>query len=117
MIKRAMALDGVEAICAFRDDGALVEAYGVLSDDQLRSLARFAHDYKRIVQANADQLSMFTGMRGWTPPGGWTVRGPDYTVCSVGHLVCLLKHAEGSLSEVMVELAEPALVGDLCPGR
>ncbi len=106
MIKRLMALDGVAAICQFRDDGAFVEGYGVMPAQHLEALAKFAHDYKRIVQGNADQLSMFTQLRGWTPPGGWIVRSDEMSVCSVGNLVCLLQNDSASLSEVMRALQE-----------
>ncbi|WP_256857638.1 DUF2173 family protein [Solemya velum gill symbiont] len=70
MIKRLLASDGVLAVCSFRDDGAHLEGYGFMPDEMLRALTGFAHEYKRIVQGNQDQLSMFTQMRGWTPPGG-----------------------------------------------
>lgn len=106
MIKRLMALDGVAAICQFRDDGAFVEGYGLMAEKHLEALAKFAHDYKRIVQGNADQLSMFTQLRGWTPPGGWIVRSAEMSVCSVGNLVCLVQNADASLVEVMRELQE-----------
>ena len=66
----------------------------------------FAHDYKRIVQGNADQLSMFTDIKGWTPPGGWIVRGAEMSVCSVANLVCTVENADGNLSEVMENLIE-----------
>ena len=108
MIRRLLALDGVNVICLFRDDGALVEGYGLLNDEQMVHLARFAHDYKRIVQGNADQLSMFTQVRGWTPPRGWIVHGSAASVCSVGNLVCLVSNDEGSISEVMAEMEELA---------
>ncbi len=65
-----------------------------------------AQDYKRIVQGNADQLSMFTGIRGWTPPGGWIVRGATMSVCSVANLVCTVEHPDANLSEVMEALTE-----------
>ena len=69
MIKQLMILDGVIAVAQFRDDGVLVEGMGMQDEEQLAGLAMFAHDYKRIVQGNADQLSMFTQVRGWTQPG------------------------------------------------
>ncbi len=50
MIKRLLALDGVSVVCHFRDDGALVEGYGMLGEEMMERLARFAHDYKRMVQ-------------------------------------------------------------------
>lgn len=108
MIKRLLALDGVTVVCQFRDDGTFVTGYGILDDSQMIGLARFAHDYKRMMQGNADQLAMFTGVRGWTPPTGWIVRGRTMSVCSVGNLVCLVDHGEGSLSEVLRELQEVA---------
>jgi len=106
MIKRLLALDGVSVVCQFRDDGALVEGYGVLGEDMMERLAKFAHDYKRMVQGNTDQFSMFTQLPGWTPPGGWIVRGEKASVCSVGNLVCFVDNSEASLNEVMKELAE-----------
>jgi roadblock/LC7 domain-containing protein len=106
VIKQMLAVDGVMAVCRFRDDGAFVEGYGVLPQEDLVALAHFAHDYKRIVQGNADQLSMFTGIKGWTPPGGWVVRGAGMSVCSVANLVCTVENAEGNLSEVMDNLTE-----------
>lgn len=106
MIKQLMALDGVFVVCHFRDDGALVEGYGVLSEDMMERLAKFAHDYKRMVQGNTDQFSMFTQLSGWTPPGGWIVRGARHTVCSVGNLVCFIDNEEASLNEVMRELGD-----------
>lgn len=108
MIKRLLAVDGVMVVCQFRDDGALVESYGMLDDEQMVGLAKFGHDYKRIVQGNADQLSMFTQMNGWTPPSGWIVRGPAMSVCSYANVVCVVNNQEGSINEVMAELKEVA---------
>ena len=106
MIKRLLAVDGVTAVCQFRDDGAFVEGYGLMPPEELEALAHFAHDYKRIVQGNADQLSMFTGMTGWTPPGGWIVRGARLSVCSVANVVCTVENADTNLREVMDTLIE-----------
>lgn len=106
MIRRLLAIDGVNVVCHFRDDGALVEGYGMLEEQHMAGLAMFAHDYRRIVQSHADQLSMFSQVRGWTPPKGWIVHGKEATVCSVGNLVCLVDNREASLTEVMRELAD-----------
>ncbi len=106
MIKRLLAVDGVLVVCQFRDDGAFIEGFGMLDEEQMASLAMFAHDYKRIVQGNADQLSMFTQMKGWTPPGGWVVHGQSMSVCSIANLVCLVNPSEASITEVMQEMKE-----------
>ncbi|WP_018231970.1 DUF2173 family protein [Thioalkalivibrio thiocyanodenitrificans] len=108
MIRRLLALDGVMVVARFRDDGAFVEGYGLLDAVNMSRLARFAHDYKRFTQGNADQFSMFTRLRGWTPPKGWIVRGHAHSVCSIGNLVCLVVNAETSINEVMRELDDVA---------
>lgn len=108
MIKRLLAVDGVTAVALFRDDGVYLEGYGLMDEDSLRSLCNFAHDYKRLVQSNADQLSMFTQVSAWTPPQGWIVRAQEYTVCSIGNLVCLSQNSDMDLNEVMSELWELA---------
>ncbi len=105
MIKRLLAIDGVMAICSFRDDGMLVEGYG-MNDEMLSGFARFAHSYKRLVQGNADQLSMFTQMSGWTPPAGWMVEGEGMAVASIGNVACLVDLTQASRNEVMKELEE-----------
>jgi roadblock/LC7 domain-containing protein len=106
MIKRLLAVDGVQVVAKFRDDGQLVEGYGMLDEKGLEMLVSFAHDYKRITQANADQLSMFTQVFGWTPPSGWIVRGDKMSVCSMANLVCLIDDSEASLNEVLNELKD-----------
>ncbi len=108
MIRNLLAIDGVMVICSFRDDGAFVEGHGTMDETQMIGLTSFAHDYKRIIQGNSDQLSMFTQMSGWTPPGAWIVRGPEMSVCSVGNLVCVIDNSEASLNELMKELTDIA---------
>ena len=106
MIRGILALDGVLAVCQFRENGTLVEGYGLLPDAEMVRLARFACDYRRMLQGNADQLSMFTQIRGWTPPRGWIVHGTGKSVCGAGSLVCVFDNAETSLDQVYTELLE-----------
>ncbi|MCW9079543.1 MAG: DUF2173 family protein, partial [Gammaproteobacteria bacterium] len=35
MIKQMLAVDGVMAVCQYRDDGAFIEGYGVLPEAEL----------------------------------------------------------------------------------
>ena len=88
------------------EDHTTPEGYGMLDEKGLEMLVSFAHDYKRITQANADQLSMFTQVFGWTPPSGWIVRGDKMSVCSMANLVCLIDDSEASLNEVLNELKD-----------
>ena len=108
MIKRLLLIDGVDAVCHFRDDGSFVEGFGFLDESGLRHLARFALEYRRLVQGNLDQFSMFTGLPGWTPPRAWAVRAAAGTVLSVGNLVCLARTGEVSINRLLAEMTEAA---------
>lgn len=107
-LKRLLVLDGVVAVCRFHDDGTLMDAAGLLPQDIMARLAKFAQWYRRMVSGNTDLLSLFSQMRGWSPSQGWTVRGDSMTVCSVGNTVCLIENAPGSLNEIMCALGEIA---------
>lgn len=106
LIRRLLALDGVNVACHFRDDGRFVEGYGRMSHDDMVRLAQFAHDYRRMIQGNADQLSIFTGMRGWTPPRGWILHGAAQSLCGVGNLVCVVERNGAALNEILLEMRE-----------
>ena len=108
MLERLLMMDGVLAVCRFRDDGGLVEGVGLLGDDEMARLARFARDYQRMLQGNTDQFSMFTRMPGWTPPRGWVVRGSSKSVYSFANLVCVTENAGLRINELIAELEELA---------
>lgn len=107
-LKKILVLDGVTAVCRFRDDGVLMEAEGTLSQELMERLAKFSQWYRRMVSGNTDLLSLFTQMRGWSPSQGWVVQGAAMTVCSSGNMVCLFENAQGSLNEVMQALRDAA---------
>ena len=107
-LKKILVLDGVTAVCRFRDDGVLMEAEGILSQEHMERLAKFAQWYRRMVSSNTDLLSLFSQMRGWSPSQGWIVQGEAMTVCSVGNMVCLVENAQGSLNHLMKALSEAA---------
>jgi len=107
-LKKILVLDGVTAVCRFRDDGVLMEAEGILPQEHMERLAKFAQWYRRMVSSNTDLLSLFSQMRGWSPSQGWIVQGEATTVCSVGNMVCLVENAQGSLNALMKALGETA---------
>jgi roadblock/LC7 domain-containing protein len=107
-LRKILVLDGVTAVCRFRDDGVIMEADGMLTPDLMERLARFAQWYRRMVSSNTDLLSLFSQMRGWSPSQGWIVKGTGMTVCSVGNMVCLFDNALGSVNEIMGALRETA---------
>ncbi|MEW6120221.1 MAG: DUF2173 family protein [Pseudomonadota bacterium] len=107
-LKKILVLDGVVAVCRFRDDGVIMDAQGMLPPELMDRLAHFAQWYRRMVSGNTDLLSLFSQMRGWSPSQGWVVQGTDMTVCSMGNTVCLFENAQGSLNEIMRALTEAA---------
>jgi roadblock/LC7 domain-containing protein len=107
-LKNILVLDGVTAVCRFRDDGVVMEAEGMLPPDLMERLAKFAQWYRRMVSGNTDVLSLFSQMRGWSPSQGWIVKGDAMTVCSTGNVVCLFENSQGSMNQIMQVLAEAA---------
>jgi roadblock/LC7 domain-containing protein len=107
-LRKILVLDGVTAVCRFRDDGVIMQAEGMLTPELMERLARFAQWYRRMVSSNTDLLSLFSQMRGWSPSQGWIVQGADVTVCSIGNMVCLFDNAQGSVNEIMGALRETA---------
>jgi roadblock/LC7 domain-containing protein len=107
-LKKILVLDGVVAVCRFRDDGVIMDAAGMLPSDMMERLAKFSQWYRRMVSGNTDLLSLFSQMRGWSPSRGWVVRGAAMTVCSVGNMVCLVDNAQSSLNEIMQAIGEAA---------
>ena len=57
MIRRLLALEGVNVVCQFRDDGSFVVGYGRMSQEDMVQMARFAHDYRRMAQGIFDDLA------------------------------------------------------------
>ncbi len=107
-LKKILVLDGVTAVCRFGDDGGVIEAEGLLSQEWMDHLAKYAQWYRRVVSSNTDLLSLFSQMPGWVPSRGWIVKGAATTVCGVGNVVCLVDNAEGSLNQLMQALGKAA---------
>lgn len=109
MIRRLLVHEQVTAVCRYRDDGSMEEGYGFIEAADLQRLARFARDYHQMLAANADQLSMFSEMPGWTPTRGWMVFSQGNTVIGYGNLACVVVGDDppiNALSDEMHRLAE-----------
>lgn len=106
MLKRLLVLDGVVAVCRFQDDGTVVDSAGMISDEMMVNMARFAHWYRRMISGNSDVFSLFSQMNGWTPARGWIVKGAQMSVCSVANVVAMLENKDASINAVMQALEE-----------
>jgi roadblock/LC7 domain-containing protein len=105
-LKKLLVLDGVVAVCQFQDDGSIMDAAGMLPQDLIERMAKFAQWYRRMVSGNMDLLSLFSQMSGWSPSQGWIVHGAEITVCSYSNLVCMVQNEQGSLHDIMQALSE-----------
>lgn len=105
-LRKLLILDGVVAVCRFQDDGSIMDAAGMLPADMVERMAKFAQWYRRMISGNTDLLSLFSQMSGWSPSQGWIVHGNKLSVCSMGNLVCLVEHGQGSLQAIMEALTE-----------
>lgn len=106
MLKRLLVLDGVVAVCRFQDDGTVIDLAGVIPEDMVTKLARFAHWYRRMISSNSDVFSLFSQMNGWTPARGWIVKGAQMSVCGVGNVVAMLENKDASINGIMQALEE-----------
>jgi roadblock/LC7 domain-containing protein len=107
-LKKLLVLDGVIAVCRFQDDGSIMDAAGMMPQDMMERMAKFAQWYRRMVSGNVDLVSLFSQMRGWAPSQGWVVHGAQMTVCSVGNVVCMVQNGQGTLKPLMKVLSEAA---------
>jgi len=107
-LKKLLVLDGVIAVCRFQDDGSIMDAAGMMPQDMMERMAKFAQWYRRMVSGNMDLVSLFSQMRGWAPSQGWVVHGAQMTVCSVGNVVCMVQNGQGTLEPLMKALSDTA---------
>jgi len=107
-LKKLLVLDGVIAVCRFQDDGSIMEAAGMMPQDMMDRMAKFAQWYRRMVSGNMDLVSLFSQMRGWAPSQGWIVHGAQMTVCSVGNVVCMVQNGQGAVGPLMKALSDAA---------
>ena len=107
-LKKLLVLDGIIAVCRFQDDGSIMEAAGMMPQDMMDRMAKFAQWYRRMVSGNTDLVSLFSQMRGWAPSQGWIVHGVQMSVCSAGNVVCMVQNGQGSLDPIMKALTDAA---------
>ena len=51
-------------------------------------------------------LEVFQPRNGLSPPRGWVVHGPDYTVCVMANVFCMLDNASGSINNTINFMAQ-----------
>lgn len=108
MLRRLLVVDGVVAVCRFQDDGTVIDSAGLISEDMMAKLARFALWYRRMISGNCDVFSLFSQMNGWTPARGWVVKGAQMSVLSVANIVAMVENKDAAVNAVLAALDEAA---------
>ncbi|HRD49707.1 MAG: DUF2173 family protein [Candidatus Competibacter sp.] len=91
---------------AYRGDrfsyrGALSEEHARMASIMCRATTMGANMEGRMLEA----LQPRSGLQ---PPCGWMVHGPDYTVCVIANVFCLLDNTKASINDI-IELMRQAL--------
>jgi roadblock/LC7 domain-containing protein len=103
-----LQVKGAVGALRFNDDGSLAEMAGDLPAEYADLASEMCNATSRMMHQEADLFASYSGMRGWTPPEGWTMQGDQYSVCNLGNIACFVKNAEVSYNELFKALAHLA---------
>lgn len=83
---------------AYRGDrfsykGALTEKFACMASIMCRATTMSAN-------MESAMIASFRPNSGLQPVHGWILRGPDYTLCAVANVFCLLANDQGSVNQV-----------------
>ena len=74
---------------------------GQLNDDMARMASIMCRATTMSEHMQVGMLEQFCPNCGSTPPQGWIVRGPGFTVCNVANVFAFLQNGESSLNQIM----------------
>ena len=74
---------------------------GQMNDEMARMASIMCRATTMSEHMQVDMLEEFCPDCGSTPPQGWIVRGPTFTVCNVANVFAFLQNDEASLNEIM----------------
>jgi roadblock/LC7 domain-containing protein len=74
---------------------------GQLNDDMARMASIMCRATTMSEHMQVGMLEQFCPNCGCSPPQGWIVRGPGFTVCNVANVFAFLHNGESSLNQIM----------------
>lgn len=74
---------------------------GELNDEMARMASIMCRATSMSEHMQVGMLEQFCPGCGSSPPQGWIVRGPDFTVCNVANVFAFLQNRASSLNQVM----------------
>ncbi len=94
-------LPGVIAAGDYSYRGDRFSYKGDLSDEMARMAAIMCRATTMSEHMQVDMLEEHCSECGGSPPQGWIVRGPAFTVCNVANVFCFLDNRQASLNAVV----------------
>jgi len=94
-------MPGVIAAGEYSYRGDRFSYKGQINDDMARMAAIMCRSTTVSEHMQVGMLEAFCPGCGSTPPLGWIVRGPGFTVCNIANVFCFIQNDEASLNDVM----------------
>lgn len=107
-ITQLLAKPGVIAAGEYAYRGDRFSYKGALTEEHARMASIMCRATTMGVNMEGQMLEAFHSQNGLRPPRGWMVHGPDYTVCVIANVFCLLDNARASINDI-VEFMRQAL--------
>ena len=104
MVAEIANLPGVVAAGEYSYRGDRFTHKGELTDEMAKMASIMCRATTMSEHMQINMLESFCPGSGGTPPRGWVVRGPGFTVCNVANVFCFLDNAAASLNDVMALL-------------
>jgi roadblock/LC7 domain-containing protein len=100
------SMPGVIAAGEYSYRGDRFSYQGEISDDMARMASIMCRATTMSEHMQVGLLEQFCPDCGSSPPFGWIVRGPGFTVCNVANVFCFVDNAHSSLNEVVALLRQ-----------
>ena len=96
-----LAKPGVVATGEYAYRGDRFSYRGALSENHARMASIMCRATTMSVNMEASMVEALQPLSGLLPARGWLVHGPEYTVCVVANVFCLLENSKGSINDLV----------------
>ncbi|MBK8183007.1 MAG: DUF2173 family protein [Candidatus Competibacteraceae bacterium] len=96
-----LAKPGVVAAGEYAYRGDRFSYRGALSEEHARKASIMCRATTMSVNMEASMLEALEPLSGLPPPRGWLVHGPDYSVCVIANVFCLIDNSKGSINDLV----------------
>ena len=101
IVTELLAKPGVVAAGEYAYRGDRFSYRGALSEEHARMASIMCRATTMSVNMEGSMLENLQPGSRFSPPRGWTVHGPDYTVCVIANVFCLLDNSKGSINDLI----------------